>query len=394
MINAYCDNLKDTFAQAVHYGILREEDAQCFAVESSVESGFFWLTGGAIILAVLNSFTTKAVQQYFRDHNPNIKSFRADASETDLTNVDSSEDGDEEASTTQDGVGFTARIRPVPVLFTDTFRWLLKADPSSGGFPSSSRELVGGGMGGELPEAEAVVYDQDLDVGMLPSGEYVMNKSMDKQVESLSPKQIAARHVASSAQRKLNFDDAVSARQPSVMDSVSSASASDDWRSTTSSSLPSMVGRRGEAKRTANLKDDATYATPPGGRLKSPPSMKAPTISNSNVSATGSASLAYSIATSVNASHGSSRRVPRESFVEEHARDGALSVDESHTLEELLNEDGDDAESGSYYEETVVDETITTNPNDMYDEFTLQTEDDVYEDMSQYTEERSRRGLV
>jgi hypothetical protein len=43
MINSYCESLKDTFAQMVYYGILKEEDAQCFSVRSAVEPESFVL---------------------------------------------------------------------------------------------------------------------------------------------------------------------------------------------------------------------------------------------------------------------------------------------------------------------------------------------------------------
>lgn len=32
MINAYCKNLEDTFTQMVYFGVLKEENAQCFGV--------------------------------------------------------------------------------------------------------------------------------------------------------------------------------------------------------------------------------------------------------------------------------------------------------------------------------------------------------------------------
>jgi hypothetical protein len=498
MINAYCDNLQELFAQAVHYGVLREEDAQCFAVEASVESGFFYLVAAAVILALLSSFTTKAVSQYFRDRNPAIKSFRESISDAGLTNADSDEEEQEDGAV---DVGFSARIQPVPVLFTDTFRWLLRADPTTKGGrgvpESSSREIFGFGSScldddhWDLPEAQAVPCDpNDMDGGMiLPASEYTMNQSMDKKVQEYSPKQIAARREILT-RRQLIFDhDESVARQPSVMDSVSSAS--DDWRSTASSSVASRFGR--PVDRRANLKDDATYATPPttAGHQKSPsqavrdiaadtgstvpktnvsrlgpasvantiasaaskqdsgnrreilkkessgaiqpiPNGKAPakdqkrslmgdlmnsikfkaaaggqrtpappvdTIttppSNRSVpqprSAPGSASLAYSIAAASNSGSRSSRSLtPRASFVGHSISPRTSSDEPSRTLEEILNENGEEDDESEYYEETV-DETITTN-QDTYDEYTLPT-DDNYEEMSQYTDEVSRRGV-
>jgi hypothetical protein len=48
----------------VEYGILNPEDAQCFSVQGSIEPGSFTLVASAILLALLNSFVTKATRQY------------------------------------------------------------------------------------------------------------------------------------------------------------------------------------------------------------------------------------------------------------------------------------------------------------------------------------------
>jgi hypothetical protein len=72
MINIYCGHLKDLqnlFSQLVSFGYLEEENAQCFLVESSINRGFFLLSAGAILLALLNSFITKAAVQYARDYD-------------------------------------------------------------------------------------------------------------------------------------------------------------------------------------------------------------------------------------------------------------------------------------------------------------------------------------
>jgi len=124
MVNSYCDSLKDTFAQLVYYGILKEEDAQCFSVQSSIEDGSFILAAGAVLLALLNTVVNKAIVQYFRDNN-NRKGMLNDDEEKVIES--------EIVNQSIDRI-----IHPVPVLFSDTFRWLLVR---SSDFVSSSRAL-------------------------------------------------------------------------------------------------------------------------------------------------------------------------------------------------------------------------------------------------------------
>jgi hypothetical protein len=114
MINAYCGSLAGTFAQLACYGVLKPEDAQCFRVNTSLESGFFVLAAGAVLLALLNTFVMKAVRQYNREKD----------SVTDAIKV--SPCGRED-----DLVETRKTVHPVPVLFTDTFRWLLVREESN-----------------------------------------------------------------------------------------------------------------------------------------------------------------------------------------------------------------------------------------------------------------------
>ena len=116
MINSYCNSLKDVFAQLVYYGLLHEDDAQCFSVRSSIESGSYILLVGAVLLALVNSFVTKATSQYFRDQNNKSENEKLDSH---LLAQDVEADSIER------------KIHPVPVLFTDTFRWLLRRADSS-----------------------------------------------------------------------------------------------------------------------------------------------------------------------------------------------------------------------------------------------------------------------
>lgn len=396
MINAYCENLQDFFAQAVYYGVLREEDAQCFSVHSSIESGFFYLAGGAVILALVNTFVTKAVVQYFRDKDTMEKHryLSNHASDSGLTNTSRSDDGDDSENEAPDA-GFSARIQPVPVLFTDTFRWLLHSDNS---LPRSSRALFGSQEEDEhwnLPEARAIVYDEGIDAGII-QGQYVSDNAAKKGAKHSGGSPSSSRSkvrnsppAAAGAARRLNFEDDISEMQGSIMDSVSSGSLDiPGWRSTSNSTRP--TSRKG------NLKDDLTYATPPGGepRIRSQPPRDDPSVTSR--SRAGSKSLPRSSSasrsvksTSSASSKSSSKRTPREQFQEEE-----LSLEEQRTVQEILAEeefvDAGSRETRSEYAEETLDEE--------FEEYTVRTmsdileeEDGVYEDLSHYTDERSRQ---
>eukprot|EP00536_Pseudo-nitzschia_multiseries_P018323 jgi/Psemu1/321305/estExt_fgenesh1_pm.C_23840001 len=123
MVNSYCGSLDGFFSELVFYGILKSEDAQCFSVESSIEDGFFILEVGAILLALVNTFVSKATRQYFRDQD---ELYKRREIEKYTSSLQIAEEGQE---TTADDSSKT--IRPVPVLFTDTFRWLLRQDDTN-----------------------------------------------------------------------------------------------------------------------------------------------------------------------------------------------------------------------------------------------------------------------
>ena len=92
-----------------------------------------------------------------------------------------SDNGDERSNT-----GITANIRPVPVLFTDTFRWMLKA---GNGVTTSARTLF---MGPEnshwsLPEATVIREDQlPLDDKVM-NGTYVLDLGPEEIVKTRGP---------------------------------------------------------------------------------------------------------------------------------------------------------------------------------------------------------------
>eukprot|EP00934_Nitzschia_sp_Nitz4_P004433 Nitzschia sp. Nitz4//scaffold14_size191712//8120//21306//NITZ4_001700-RA/size191712-processed-gene-0.39-mRNA-1//-1//CDS//3329536858//4423//frame0 len=117
MINSYCGSLKDTFAQWVYFGLIDEEDAQCFSVQSSIKAGSFLLAFGAILLALLNTFVNKATVQYMRDKDRTLQLSAVNMKDIECTSCPDTENRSSELN-----------IMPVPVLFSDTFRWCLKGE--------------------------------------------------------------------------------------------------------------------------------------------------------------------------------------------------------------------------------------------------------------------------
>ena len=109
MINDYCGGLDSTFSDLVNTGILKEEDGQCFRVQSTLRAGFWIILVGALLLTFMSSFVTKAFAQDLRD-----------AKEEATKGNNAHEDGVRSETSIDD-------IRPAPVLFTDSFRWMLKS---------------------------------------------------------------------------------------------------------------------------------------------------------------------------------------------------------------------------------------------------------------------------
>ena len=123
MINSYCENLDAFFGNLVFYGFLEEQDAQCFRVESRIESASYFLASAAVLLAFLNTFIMKAVGQYFREKETAEGGVFAELPDF------------------PDGCGDLQEIQkmitPVPMLFTDRFRWFMKGSPEA--LPSNEK---------------------------------------------------------------------------------------------------------------------------------------------------------------------------------------------------------------------------------------------------------------
>ncbi|CAJ1942472.1 unnamed protein product [Cylindrotheca closterium] len=167
MINAYCESLEETFGQLVYYGLLKEEDAQCFSVRASINGGSFFLALGVILLVLLGSFVSKAVVQYMRDQRDTEKRLRDE--EDSLLGSVTDDDGE--------GVGgISARIHPVPVLFTDTFRWLLYQENNRWGLPDTHYHW--GAVASNpnramfLPEAQVLIDESSSAPSQFPKMKY------------------------------------------------------------------------------------------------------------------------------------------------------------------------------------------------------------------------------
>jgi hypothetical protein len=116
LVNTYCEDLQDTFSELVFYGLISPEDAQCFKVEASVEAAAYILIPASVCLDLLNVFVTKAVGQYTRDTQNETR-------EEQEPLIDARMDKEVIADP-------RSRIHPMPVLFTDRFRWLLRSEQS------------------------------------------------------------------------------------------------------------------------------------------------------------------------------------------------------------------------------------------------------------------------
>ena len=122
----YCGNLQALFKELAFFGFLDEQDAGCFQLASDIQSGAILLLVGAVLLALLTSFVSKATHQYLMDTTKKIST--TPCSIKDDVALDDKR---------------LAKIRPVPVLFTDTFRWCLTCSTRSSGSTSTPVKELG-----------------------------------------------------------------------------------------------------------------------------------------------------------------------------------------------------------------------------------------------------------
>jgi hypothetical protein len=125
MFGTYCEGFNDFFAQMVHYGLIEKEDAICFSVQGKIEAGSIVLAAGAIILILVNTFVNKAVTQYFFDKKVEVEK------ELLPEVADDEESNGKQLYKDSSLSSSSTTIHPVPVMFTDTFRWCLHHGTSS-----------------------------------------------------------------------------------------------------------------------------------------------------------------------------------------------------------------------------------------------------------------------
>jgi len=120
MVNSYCGSLDGFFSELVFYGIVKNEDAQCFSIKPSIEEGFFILAIGSILLVLLNGIISKATMQYFRDQDEVTKQSQIQERASKLECAEEGQEGKDNS--------LESSIHPPPILFTDAFRWLLEGN--------------------------------------------------------------------------------------------------------------------------------------------------------------------------------------------------------------------------------------------------------------------------
>jgi hypothetical protein len=178
MINSYCSSFQETFDMLAFFGVIQEEDAQCFRVDASIKGAAYVLAAGAVLLALLNTMVMNAVKQYFRDRDEvnsraewkemmfdNLESAPTASAQSTPSRVQNDKMTQEEQAvvrgiedlecydkttneSSEERAEAEAYIKPVPVLFTDKFRWVLRrADNTevlnSQGMPASPPPMYG-----------------------------------------------------------------------------------------------------------------------------------------------------------------------------------------------------------------------------------------------------------
>lgn len=116
IMSKQCAEFESFFEMLAYYNVLENQDSHCFRVEATVMNGTYFLFCGAILLSISQSFVMKASYQYYWDKECCRKEM---ATKDHLSPA--------EAATPVDEIVFKG-VHPPPVLFTDSFRWLLRKE--------------------------------------------------------------------------------------------------------------------------------------------------------------------------------------------------------------------------------------------------------------------------
>ena len=123
LLDDYCGgDFGDTLRDVASFGLIRSEDAKCFRVQAAIESGSFILVAAGVLLIALSAFVSMAVSQRTRDETRTEMEKYMGPIPYELS----------------DDIVPVEKIAPVPVLFTDQFRWLLTSMASDKSSNASS----------------------------------------------------------------------------------------------------------------------------------------------------------------------------------------------------------------------------------------------------------------
>ena len=106
------------------------EDATCFTFNAAAGGGFFTLATSAVMLAFTNTLVTRAMTQFFRDTDNTDEMKIVTLDDVDIHDMHHTSneyimDGLNSVNWDEDISEVIKKIQPLPVLFTDTFRWIL-----------------------------------------------------------------------------------------------------------------------------------------------------------------------------------------------------------------------------------------------------------------------------
>lgn len=163
MINPYCKSFSGFFAELAYYGLIKEEDAQCFRTDVMVEPTFLFLVGAAIALALLNSFVMSSTSQFFHDCDRYQIVCVQEQTDGDVEYLD---DFIEFEESFQSDTARKQTIHPVPVLFTDRYRWFLHREDA---VPSRRPSETLGSIGQDTPSDERISPNGNVST-MSPGG--------------------------------------------------------------------------------------------------------------------------------------------------------------------------------------------------------------------------------
>lgn len=141
-----CEDFEPIFEMMTYYGILDREDGHCFRVEAFILEGSYLMATGAFLLAVSNSFVMKASAQYFWDKETTRKALAMEKQVPE----------DIYGDVTKEEL---KKIGPPPVLFTDTYRWVLRREnlgDTGGRLPRSSIAMLSAPPESAQPDPEYI----------------------------------------------------------------------------------------------------------------------------------------------------------------------------------------------------------------------------------------------